>query len=594
MKKNEDVAKYTSLTRPLGSKIPGEMAVAVPPPHHDALLDSHIQTLVSGMADWVGHEISEWELKQQLQATVAHQQHRALHDPLTDLPNRAGFLEALQHALFTAGESGELVAVGLIDCDDFKPINDTYGHGVGDIVLKTWAERLARHFTAPHFVSRLGGDEFAWIWQGTGGSPVLEEFLDHLVDDLTAPLVIALDQDIQTQIVVHASVGITQAYARDEPQQLLRQADRALYMAKNQKAHRTVAWVWYNRPTSHISVHASHIPQGVRVEYQPIVDVRTGDVRSLEALVRLWDGHRLWNPGQFLGDLTPNEMQDLTFAVLDQILRDMTVFDQRWQTPQPLSISLNLEPSMLTAATIRRIGQTVSAAAADPQRITLELLETSDFLSHAMARHQLQVLKEKRFQLALDDVGSAYSSLLRIRELPLDTLKLDQAFVRHIPEHPDDLLFVMSIQTLARGFRAQFVAEGVETAEIWDALQVLGVDRIQGYVLTRPLALDALIAWGTRYRPFPADGRPHSLLGAYAAHVAVQPGERTGIIPGDNPHRVEYCPMTGYLDEHGWTGSELVREHWRGHEDRGSEGDRFKSLLVAALKNLGKPRAVAY
>ena len=551
--------------------------------------DANTQDLVRWSAELLGHGLEEWDLKRRLTVEKARHHYQATHDALTDLDNRPAFLAALPAAVGQAREQGTLVAVGILDLDNFKPVNDTYGHDAGDRLLRAWARRLAVVLD-PHRVARLGGDEFAVCLTGFSDRAGLDAFLREALVRITAPLPVELSDGVIVETAIAASLGLTVVPEDDAPpEELLRHADAALYRAKEQKSERDCPWVWYQPSPGNGPPHHPHIPDGVRVHYQPIVDVHSGQVHSLEALVRLWDGHTLLAPGQFLADLSPADLQDLTFSVLDTVLRDMRTIDAEWATAAPLSIAVNLEPAMLLPRCIRHIGQQVARAAIAPERITLELLETSDFLSHAVARHQLQVLKEKRFQLALDDVGSAYSSLLRIKELPIDTLKLDQAFVRHIPEHPEDLLFVISTQTLARGFHAHFVAEGVETAEILDALQVLGVDRIQGYVLTPPLPLPALIAWGRTYHPEPSDGRPHSLLGAYAAHLAYQFVMRVLPTAPDPRLRAVICPLTHYLETQGGAHTALAREHaayhdhWRPDVDDLPAAERLKALLRDAL-----------
>jgi diguanylate cyclase (GGDEF)-like protein len=538
----------------------------------------------------LSQSLDMWDANQRLQRETARQQARADHDALTGLENRSAFLTRLPATLEHAQQNQTLLAVGIIDLDDFKPINDTYGHTAGDQFLRNWSQRLFTWFHESHGVARLGGDEFLFYLSGFPDLNALEDWLTACLVDMTAPTRVILPSSLPVDITVQASLGLTIApWDTADPDGLLRHADLALYRSKDRKSSRPHPWAWYQAtPTQKSRFHAA-IPRDLRVHYQPIVDVYSGQVHSLEALVRLQNGSQLLPPVQFLSQLTAAEMEDLTFGVLDHVLQDVQHLDVHWHTPAPLSIAINLEPSMLSPSCIAHISQRVQQSAMAPERLTLELLETSDFLSRGLARHQLQVLKEKRFQLALDDVGSAYSSLLRIKELPIDTFKLDQAFVRHIPEHPDDLLFVISIQTLARGLHAHFVAEGVETAEILDALQVLGVDRVQGYVFTPPLSLPDLLNWSQSFHPQVADGRPHSLLGAYAAHLAYQFLDRVMPTSAEARQRTAICPLTRYLTAHGGKWSALAAEHIRYHREWSVVdpqvilGDRLKHLLVEAM-----------
>jgi len=550
-----------------------------------------------GLADTISmHDTSARLLARQFSMALGlwadkHQlYHEARKDSLTGMHNRVAFFEQLSQALARPPVEPEIRAVGIVDFDNFKSVNDTYGHDIGDQLLQRWAQRLAVWEGTDRYIARIGGDEFAFWLEGFSDIATLETFLEQWLTAMTEPIGLVLPGGMNIDVQVQASVGLTLVNEVEmAADSAFRQADLALYRVKAHKEKRDRPWVWYKAPPTQTSLYQSYLPHGIRVHYQPIVDVHTGHVHSLEALVRLWNGNRLLAPGQFLVDLTADEMEQLTFAVLDQVLTDIGIIDTVWNTHELLSISLNLEPSMLSPDCIRRIGQRVQQASVSPERITLELLETSDFLSQAVARHQLQVLKEKRFQLALDDVGSAYSSLLRIKELPIDTLKLDQAFVRHIPDHPDDLLFVIAMQTLARGFNAHFVAEGVETTDILNALQVLGVDRIQGYVFTRPLPLDELMVWGREYVPVASDGRPHSLLGAYAAHLAYQFLDRVIPDPDIDHQRAAICPLTRYFESTGAHNSLLAREHtlyhdqWRTNALNGNSMASFKDHLLRAM-----------
>lgn len=561
----------------------GRLCVQVSSPHaHDA----DVADLIQWFAELLGHGLDEWDGRHRLQEEEAQQRYLATHDGLTGLENRGAFLDAMPPALNHAAQTGTWLVVGMLDLDNFKPINDTYGHDAGDRLLTLWAQRMAQAIQRPHRMARIGGDEFAFWLSGLVDSAAVEATLADLFRLVSEPIGLTLANGMVVDVMVKASAGITVSPADpSDPHELLRHADLALYRAKERKTQRAQPWSWYESHTLRPSRHQAHIPEGIRVHYQPIVDVQSGHVHSLDALVRLWDGRTLWAPGQFLAELTSDELQQLTFQVLDIVLHDMQAIDAVWNTPETLSISLNLEPSMLSSDCIRHIGQQVVEAAIAPERITLELLETSDFLSQSIARHQLQVLKEKRFQLALDDVGSPYSSLLRIKELPIDTLKLDQAFVRHIPDQPDDLLFVIAMQSLARGFQSHFVAEGVEDTTILDALQVLGVDRVQGYVFTKPLPLNDLLVWGRRFRPIPADGQPHTLLGAYAAHLAYEVLDRVMHRDADNRVRAAACPLTRYLLATGQRHSVLAETHLTYHDaGSGDAPEQLKIVLMDALQ----------
>lgn len=551
--------------------------------------DRAAEELFALMSRLLGEVLDAWEHVQSLRQEADRQRYWAEHDSVTGLLNRAGFVRHLTAALPEAGVSGQALGVVLVDLDDFKPVNDTFGHAVGDALLKAFGARLTAQGGGSDRVARLGGDEFGVLLWGQGDDDLTDQ-IDHLADVLAAPYVVPVGDAATTTVVVGASYGLTRYPAdRGDAEQLIRHADWACYHAKERKAGREHPWSLYQALPPDGSRYAAWIPDGVRVHYQPIVEVQTGRVHSLEALVRLADGDRLLAPAAFLPQLSAAELEQMTYRIMDLVLQDMRTLDRTWQSETPLAISVNLEPSMLSPGCIRHIAQQVAASAVDPRRITLELLETSDFLSQALAKHQLQILKEKHFQLALDDVGSAYSSLLRIKELPIDTLKLDQAFVRTIPDNPDDLLFVISVQTLARGFRAQFVAEGVETPDILDALQVLGVDRVQGYGVAPPLSLTDLIAWGRQYPARPATGRPHTLLGAYAAHLGFLFVQRAGESP---PYDRRGCPMGRFLHHAEGVDPHVITLHHLSHQSRTAE-DSATALRDAVRRATPGPPGLA-
>ncbi len=253
--------------------------------------------------------------------------------------------------------------------------------------------------------------------------------------------------------------------------------------------------------------------------YQPIVDLQTGQVIGVEVLARLTDGKQIIPPAQFLPGMGVRALEELLFASLPL---GLSVLAACAATHPELTISFNVSPTvMLQPRFQERLLRVLAQSRTDARRVVLEVLEDDDFLSLDMARTQLALLHECGLRIALDDVGSGYSSLARMRDLPIQIIKLDQGFVRDLQRQPEHLQFVAAMQSLARGLRADLVVEGVETTAILDALGVMGIGAAQGYAIARPMPGKALIAWLAGHQPHRAERRPNSLLAAYGAHLGI-------------------------------------------------------------------------
>lgn len=316
--------------------------------------------------------------------------------------------------------------------------------------------------------------------------------------------------------------------------------------------------------------HRSLLRSGHLVNhYQPIVGLCSGRVTGVEVLTRLCDGTALILPGCFLGNLDLAHLDELLFRSLaagTAMLHDL---------PAPhadLTMSFNVSPTMLmqpgfadrVLAALRELGTA-------PDRIMLEILEHEEFLGQADASMPLRTLRDAGIAIALDDVGTGYSSLMRLKELPVDAIKLDQAFVRNLLQKPEDLQFVASMMSLSRGLRKRLIVEGVETGGIANALQVLGVDAAQGYAIAPPMHAAALHDWLSRHVAVEASRLPNSLLGAYAVHLVVIEGCRLMMSQAtrlawpasiDDPHA---CMIGRYLDATGLHETELGLAHKRFH-----------------------------
>ena len=258
---------------------------------------------------------------------------------------------------------------------------------------------------------------------------------------------------------------------------------------------------------------------GLVNHYQPIVNLRTGELESVEILCRLQDGNQIIPPSEFLAGFGLTELDTLLFLSLEAGI--LTLQACRLSHPA-LKMSVNVHTAVLTHDGFAgRLIAALREQQMDPRRITLEILEGDDFLNIESAFAEIQILRAAGIQIALDDVGSGYSSLKRLRELPVDSFKLDQAFVRGLLQQPDDLQFVASMISLARGLRKKLVVEGVENSDIANALQVLGVGLAQGYAIARPMPTDVLRYWMASRSETRCSREVRCMLGAYAAHLRI-------------------------------------------------------------------------
>ena len=303
--------------------------------------------------------------------------------------------------------------------------------------------------------------------------------------------------------------------------------------------------------------------------YQPIVSLSSGRVIGVEALGRLEQDGRVLAPATFLDSFTVQDFDDLLFLSLRLGLATLALCDG---THPGLCLSMNVIPAVLTRDRFsRRLMDVLNAGGVDPGRITLEILEGDQFLNIAQAAAEMRVLRAHGVRIALDDVGSAYSSLMRLRELPVDVIKLDQAFVRNLLQQPDNMQFVASMISLARGLRKGLVVEGVERAEILNALQVLGVDAAQGYAIARPMPALALRSWLADHIVVRSTQTPTSLLGVYASHLMIAEACRMltnqtmNLTFPPSIHDPHACQIGRYLDRTGEHETPYGMAHKRFH-----------------------------
>jgi diguanylate cyclase (GGDEF)-like protein len=413
--------------------------------------------------------------------------HRATHDDLTDLANRTLFEQSTREAL---ARRGSALSVALIDLDDFKAINDRLGHAVGDALLIVVAQRLRECVRTDDVVSRLGGDEFGLLLHGLR-SREATDVLARITDALSRP-VHALGYDL----LVHASVGLAEAWAEASPQELLRRADLAMYAAKERGKGRHAL---YDAELEQHQAADAQLGAELRqaldrgeftLVYQPIVRLPDGAWTGTEALVRWQHPERPFvGPDVFIpiaertGLIVP-----LGGWILREALRQAVEWDLRYGAAAPREIGVNVSARQLREPGFADdVRQALAATGFDPERLVVEVTETAVF-DGGVALDTLQNIVGLGVKVALDDFGTGHSSLGLLRTCPADTLKVDKSFVDGIGGASEEAVIATAMIQITDGLHLQAIAEGVETAEQADTLYRLGYRFAQGYHFSRPLS----------------------------------------------------------------------------------------------------------
>jgi diguanylate cyclase (GGDEF)-like protein/PAS domain S-box-containing protein len=419
-----------------------------------------------------------------LQAQLGHQ---AFHDPLTDLANRVLFRDRVEHALQRRATTDQSVAVLFLDIDNFKRINDSLGHSAGDELLVELADRLRGCIRAGDTAARLGGDEFAVLLDQPQDAEVVAA---RLKDLLTTAFLIDY-----TEVFLTVSIGISLS---DGPQtdadELLRNADAAMYAAKGRGKATAVVF----RPQMHQAALRRLELEGqlrkaveqneFRVHYQPIVAMAGRRVVGFEGLVRWAHPERgLLGPGEFI---SVAEESGLIRAIGRIVVADATRQAHAWHTmfnDPDLTMSVNLSaPEFTSADLVGDVRRAIEESGVDPTRLVFEMTESVLMSDTEGTMSRLEELRGLGARLAVDDFGTGFSSFGYLRKFPIDILKIAKPFLDKIPGDEQEIALVRGMLELARSINLRVVAEGVEREEQWRALDEMGCDLVQGYVIARP------------------------------------------------------------------------------------------------------------
>lgn len=429
----------------------------------------------------------------------------AHYDALTGLPNRVLLTDRLHQAMAQAKRRKLILAVAFLDLDKFKQVNDLYGHECGDMVLMTFAERIKQSLRTGDTIARLGGDEFVAVLQDLPDVETSFALLERLVILAAKPI------DVGAGMAqVSASVGVTYYPQVDEVDGdlLMRQADMAMYQAKiaGKNCYR-VFDVEHDRDLrghheSMKNIQLALSQDEFRLYYQPKVNMRSGEIIGVEALIRWQHPLRgLLVPALFLPVTENNSLAvELGEWAINKALEQM----EAWQAlGKNIRVSVNVSGFHLLQENF--IERLTSLMSTHPQvgleKLELEVLESSALGDLSKVANVINACKKIGVTFALDDFGTGYSSLTYLKHLQAMTLKIDQIFVRDMLEDPEDLAILEGIMGLARAFRRQAIAEGVETLEHGEMLLNLGCEIGQGYAIAHPMPAEALPEWIDHWRP---------------------------------------------------------------------------------------------
>ena len=474
----------------------------------------------------------------------------ATTDVLTGCATRRAFEKNAHEDFFLAQQTQKPLSCLLLDIDFFKKVNDVHGHAAGDRVLRKLVSICRPQLRESDYVGRLGGEEFAIILLDTSASMALE-----IAERLRVLIESEVFSEFGNPFSVTASMGIAEMNDTiSKFDELLERADEALYLSKTQGRNRvSVSDATDARmrartvsieavkddvdpfsksvprkiaPVSALTANSVVAPaaqarslnvESLRAYFQPIADLRTDEIVGFEALARLEMDGELIAPAGFLSCLGQEDLFRLFAYMVGSGLEVL-----RSKHDKDYYVTINLETSLLLAETfLDKLQSSLNEYGFSGENLIFELLEGDQITDFKNMNDVLNKVRALGISVALDDIGSGYSSLIVLRDIPVDIIKLDKSFALGLHEKPEALRFVHNVLSLARGLGKKLIVEGIETFAIQDAMRVLGVEFGQGFAIARPMPRAAIGLWLAQRRSKPLGRTPLTLLGAYAGHLAV-------------------------------------------------------------------------
>jgi len=446
--------------------------------HRGRILDITLGALPDG--GWVT-TVEDITARRAIEQRILHMAH---HDALTNLPNRLMFRKRLEDIL-TTRRAGHGCAILFLDLDRFKPVNDMLGHAAGDVVLKAVAQRIRALLRRDDMVARMGGDEFAIIQMSPRKPADVALLAERLLREITTPLDIA-----GQQVSIGASIGISVAPADGtDPDLLLRNADLALYRAKNERRH---CYRYYEEGMDAAVLARQQLEQDLRqalaaeefqLHYQPIMDLKSGRIGSFEALLRWQSSSRgVVPPSDFIPFA---EETGQINAIGAWVLHRACAEAVNW--PQEVKVSVNVSTVQFREGDLVAVVRAaLDASGLSPERLELEITETAMIENQEATVAILHELRALGISIAMDDFGTGYSSLSFLQSFPFTRIKIDQSFVRDLGQSQQATAIVRAVTGLCKGLGVAATAEGVETEEQQELLRLEHCTSIQGYYISRP------------------------------------------------------------------------------------------------------------
>ncbi|NTF33554.1 EAL domain-containing protein [Rhizobium skierniewicense] len=442
--------------------------------------------------NFVGFRGTATDITEEVEAQ-ARASHLALHDALTGLPNRVLFRERLNTALSGSGAKASRVSVICLDLDHFKEVNDTLGHGAGDILLRQLSQRLLACVRSTDTVARLGGDEFAIIQTGVSQPAKSEQLCRRLIEVVKAPFEIDGNE-------IHVGVSLGIAMCREsgnDPERILKNADIALYRAKQAgratyrifEAHMDLEL--QERKSLEHDLRQAMLKNQLELHYQPLIDIGTKKVVTVEALIR-WR-HPVRGIVPPIDFIPLAEETNLIVAIGEWVLE--TACKQALSWPD-LRVAVNLSPVQFrNRELVEVVKDVLRRTGLDPSRLELEITESVLINDVSSALATLNALKDLGVKIAMDDFGTGYSSLGYLNSFPFDKIKIDKSFIGDMSDKDKSGAIVKSVISLGQSLNMVTTAEGVETAEQATFLTQEGCDQLQGYFFSRPITATELTSF---------------------------------------------------------------------------------------------------
>ena len=443
----------------------------------------------------------------QLESANAELSKRAFADPLTNLPNRLLFEDRLRHALVRLERDNhyrieERLCVMFVDLDGFKPINDSFGHAAGDVILQSVAQRLNALARSSDTVARVGGDEFLLLLEGVQTIADCIQVAQRVLTDLAQPFQVG-----EKELQITASIGIVLFPDHGDAAQLIAHGDAAMYAAKRNGGNNYAVFQPHmgSDAANQLALqndlrHAIERKQ-VSLHYQPKIDGRSSHIIGVEALLR-WNHptHGMVSPEIFIALAERfGIIQPLGNWVIEETCRQLAEWEQEGVH---MRVAINLSVHQLRESGLaQRIAQALSRYAIQPEQLLCEITE-SVAMEDTLATHRtFEELRDIGVFLSIDDFGTGYSSLSYLRELPAQQLKIDRSFIRDLETHEASRAVVRAVVNLAHALGLRVVAEGVETAGQRDILLEMDCDELQGFFFARPMPAAHLLAWAQGHKP---------------------------------------------------------------------------------------------